>query len=229
MIVGLGFLFISRVSAQGPLLSQSLIDEAECSGGQCSLNTFIKIGLQVAEIILGLVGALSLIMFVYGGVVWLISGGSAEKISKGKEIIFGAVVGLLIVFGSYTIIRFVVNDVLDVTKEYEFTGNLPTDSVPQEIGSKCKSNGGTCIKSTAVCKDNWGQPGQLIATDCGKDMSCCKPIAPPTKTCESEQNNGRPNKCQMMCDLGYDEMPPPALPCLNNNKCCQFRGIGSGS
>lgn len=230
LIVGLGFLFVSGVSAQGPLLSQSLIDEAECSGGECSLNTFMKVGIQVAEIILGLVGALSLIMFVYGGVVWLISGGSAEQVSKGKEIILGSVIGLLIVFGSYTIIKFVVNDVLQVTNDYKFDGNLPEDSVPQAIGSRCEGNGGRCINNTAACVDTWGQPGQLIATDCGQNKKCCKDSPAPTSQCTSAQNNGQPNRCDApTCSAGYSPMPSPALPCQNNRICCQFGGIGVGS
>ncbi|MEK7097726.1 MAG: hypothetical protein AAB906_02670 [Patescibacteria group bacterium] len=75
--------------------------------GSCGVNDFIKVGLRVTEIILGLVGSISLLMFVYGGVMFLISGGSSERVEKGKQIIIGSIVGLIIVFASYTIIGFI--------------------------------------------------------------------------------------------------------------------------
>ena len=47
-------------------------------------------------------------MFIYGGFIFLISGGSKEKIGEAKKIITAAIIGLIIVFASYMIIRFVV-------------------------------------------------------------------------------------------------------------------------
>lgn len=75
--------------------------------GSCDLNDFVKVGLRVTEIMLGLVGSISLLMFVYGGVVFLISGGSSQRVEQGKQIIIGSVIGLIIVFASYTIIGFI--------------------------------------------------------------------------------------------------------------------------
>jgi len=46
-------------------------------------------------------------MFIYGGIMFLVSAGSSEKVQQAKQIIIGAVIGLVIVFASYTIIQFV--------------------------------------------------------------------------------------------------------------------------
>ena len=77
------------------------------SRGDCSLNDFVTIGIRISQIILGVVGSLALLAFVYGGVLWLISGGSSERVTRGKQTMIGAIIGLFIVFASYTIIHFV--------------------------------------------------------------------------------------------------------------------------
>lgn len=212
LALGVGF---KAQAAIGPLLPDSLIYEAACPGNQCSLNTFLKVGINLANIILGLVGALALLMFVYGGVVWLLSGGSSEQVTKGKEIILGSVVGILIVFGSYTIIQFVINNVLVAQPGYEFTGTAPEDTKTEiKIGDKCKAAGGTC---TSTCSGS----GVGYANDCATGQFCC------IKTgCEAKITNGKPNQCKMTCDNEYVEMPSPALPCANSSyKCCEYNPL----
>ena len=58
--------------------------------------------------ILGVVGALSLLMFVYGGMLWLTSMGNSERINKGKETLTWATIGLIVIFSSYAILNAVV-------------------------------------------------------------------------------------------------------------------------
>lgn len=77
--------------------------------GDYSLNDFVQLAVNVSDKILGLVGSLALLAFVYGGIVFLISGGSSEKVEKGKQILLGAVIGLAVVFASYTIIQFTMS------------------------------------------------------------------------------------------------------------------------
>lgn len=184
-----GFLFIKPIFAQQSLLSDALIQEAQCNAGQCSLNTFIKVGINLANIILGLVGALTLIMFVYGGVTWLLSGGSAEKVSKGKEIIVGSVVGLLIVFGSFTIIKFVINDVLQPSGDYEFTGDLPDDPEIKKVEeNECSKIGGTCKNPCALEDITINDNGY-----CGKTNQYCCKVEP--KECANNGQEGCATAC----------------------------------
>jgi hypothetical protein len=85
--------------------------------GEYTLNDFLLIGINVSDIILGVVGSLALLMFVYGGFMFLISSGNSEKVTKAKGIIIAAVVGLAIVFASYLIIQFVM-------EAFGFTGGF---------------------------------------------------------------------------------------------------------
>ena len=92
--------------------SKSLTDNlsSRCmESGDCELNDFVRLGTNTAKIILGATGSLSLLMFVYGGVVFLTSAGNKEQVEKGKKIITGALIGIAIVFLSYTIIGYLIN------------------------------------------------------------------------------------------------------------------------
>lgn len=77
--------------------------------GNYELNDFVQVGVNVTKIILGTVGSLSLLMFVYGGVMMLISAGNSDQVSKAKGIIMAAIIGLVIVFVSYIIVSFVIS------------------------------------------------------------------------------------------------------------------------
>ncbi|MDO8668279.1 MAG: pilin [bacterium] len=75
--------------------------------GNYTLNDMVGLVLKISEFILGLVGSLALLAFVYGGIMWIISAGNAERVDIGKKAIIGAVVGLAIVFTSFMIIQLV--------------------------------------------------------------------------------------------------------------------------
>jgi len=64
---------------------------------------------------LSIAGILAAIILMAGGVLWLVSGGDAGKITQAKELIIGSVVGLIILFSAYLIL-FQVNPELVKTK-----------------------------------------------------------------------------------------------------------------
>jgi hypothetical protein len=66
---------------------------------------------RVINSILGVVGSLALVMFVYGGLIWMTSSGSSDQVKKGKDILIWAAIGLVIIFSAYGIIRFVIQGV----------------------------------------------------------------------------------------------------------------------
>lgn len=70
--------------------------------GTSSIPTLVGRGIQILT---GVSGSIALLMFVWGGVVWLTSGGSPEKVQKGKKVFTWASIGLLIIFGSYALVN----------------------------------------------------------------------------------------------------------------------------
>lgn len=63
---------------------------------------------RIIKQVLGVVGSLALAMFIYGGLIWMTSAGSSEKVEKGKNILVWAVIGLIIIFTSYALVKFVI-------------------------------------------------------------------------------------------------------------------------
>lgn len=60
---------------------------------------------------LGIVGSLTLLMFIYGGFLWLTSAGDGKKIQQGKDILLWSTVGLAIIFSSYALVKFVITSI----------------------------------------------------------------------------------------------------------------------
>ena len=60
---------------------------------------------RVISAALSIVGTLALLMFVYGGVLWMTSRGDSKQVTKGKDTITWAILGLVIIFASYTLVN----------------------------------------------------------------------------------------------------------------------------
>ncbi len=63
---------------------------------------------SVINAALGILGSIALLMFIYGGLMWLTSGGNEQQVAKGRNVILWATVGLIIIFTSYALVRFVI-------------------------------------------------------------------------------------------------------------------------
>ncbi len=62
----------------------------------------------IARLITGSVGGLALLYFVYGAVQLIVSGGSAQKVGKGKEVMTQAVMGLVVVLVAYQLVGIII-------------------------------------------------------------------------------------------------------------------------
>ena len=60
------------------------------------------------------IGAIAVVMLIYGGFRYITSAGSQERVQGAKNTILYAVIGLLIVIFAQTIIRFVVGTFSDI-------------------------------------------------------------------------------------------------------------------
>lgn len=66
---------------------------------------------KIINSVLGIIGSLALVMFIYGGASWMLSGGNQEQVTKGKNIIIWAAIGIVIIFISYALVKFVLTTV----------------------------------------------------------------------------------------------------------------------
>jgi hypothetical protein len=63
----------------------------------------------VVNILLYVVGLLSVIMIIVGGIRYVISGGNSAAVSAAKNTVLYAIVGLVVAFLAYAIINFVLD------------------------------------------------------------------------------------------------------------------------
>lgn len=105
---------LAFISVYFPALAGSIVPEEGKSTGRYDFNSLVTVAVNVSSWILGIVGSLALLMFIYGGFLMLISGGGGKsgdgknKVNEGKEAIKNAIIGLVIVFAAYLIIQFVL-------------------------------------------------------------------------------------------------------------------------
>jgi hypothetical protein len=76
------------------------------TGNTTSTPIPVLIG-KIINAALGIVGSLALVMFIYGGFVWMLAAGNNERVQKGKDILIWAAIGLVVIFASYAAVSFI--------------------------------------------------------------------------------------------------------------------------
>lgn len=104
-IIGLVF-FSPLVFAEGPV--QSGADAAHGTNQPTDILGNGGIFTKVTDILLYVVGILSVIMLILGGLRYVISGGNATAVTAAKNTILYAIVGLIVAILAYAIIHFVI-------------------------------------------------------------------------------------------------------------------------
>jgi type IV secretion system pilin len=148
---------------------------------QTSLSAIVA---SVITTVLGFVGAVFVILMIYGGFSWMVSSGNDEKVGKAKKTIAYAVIGLVVMIGAYSITFF-------ISSAIEQSGISGGDQ--QEAGASfdvtCAAIGGSC-KTNFACTDSGGTVAGVI--DCGGTENenqaiaiCCVPPTTPKADCES--------------------------------------------
>ncbi|MBI3638235.1 hypothetical protein HY227_00635, partial [Candidatus Wolfebacteria bacterium] len=124
---------------------------------------------KVYKIGMGVAGASALGVIIFGAVIMLLSGGNASKRQEGMEWIKAASYGLLLLLGSYIILRTINPDLIDIGKTQErMDTSMPAMGVPG--GGSPASNTGTPKCSNCVPFSQWENSAKFNLKD-GKDGS----------------------------------------------------------
>ncbi|OGY89973.1 MAG: hypothetical protein A2927_02770 [Candidatus Komeilibacteria bacterium RIFCSPLOWO2_01_FULL_45_10] len=99
------FLFLLLLVASVALAADIQFEPNVPIPGAGNINTFPEYIKALYKFLVGIAGILAVVMIAVGGLLWLFSGGDSGRITKAKEIILGAVIGLLLVLGSYMILN----------------------------------------------------------------------------------------------------------------------------
>ncbi len=68
-----------------------------------------KIVGSTIQVLIGIIGSITFVIFLYGGVLWLTSAGNSEKIQKGLQAMLWAGIGIIVVFSSYAILTLILD------------------------------------------------------------------------------------------------------------------------
>ena len=71
--------------------------------------------MNIVRVLLGFLGIIAIVVMLYGGFVWLTSAGSEDKIGQAKKIISAGILGLVIIFISFAIATFVIEQLISAT------------------------------------------------------------------------------------------------------------------
>lgn len=188
MIVGFGvgvFLFWA-----GLVLAQGNFGVNDLTNTGLGTRDLKDVIVNIVNIVLGFLTAVTVILFIYGGYVWMTAGGNEENIAKAKKILTNTAIGLAIVLSSYGIARFIILQFVGGSGSGAGGGEKTCfDQVGPNI---CNGGCSRCILSGGGkwdwARDNTCNPGMcglpsssfrvnwVYPTDGQKDVSLCSII-----------------------------------------------------
>lgn len=119
LVVGLSF--IAPASLASAACDTSNLDAqsgANCAQGNNTPTTLFgqeSIFTTVVNILLFLVGAIAVIMLIYGGIKYVTSGGAQDQVTSAKNTIMYAIVGIVVALLAFAVVNFVVGGLSTTT------------------------------------------------------------------------------------------------------------------
>jgi hypothetical protein len=105
-------LFAGRVmAATTPNPAQAGAEAARGNGMPSELVGTDGVFTKITNTVLYAVGIISVVMLIFGGLRYVISGGDSKKVTDAKNTIMYALIGLIISILAYAIVNFVINAV----------------------------------------------------------------------------------------------------------------------
>lgn len=128
---------------------------------------------------LSLVGVLFFALMLFGGVTWMLAHGNAEQEKKALNTIVAAIIGILIVLGSYALTTFVFKSVGSAGKTPPPPGKCVVENDTDLHGAYCET-----LEVEVECEAAGCTPGGELCTPpfsasfcTGKDQAGCNAIA----------------------------------------------------
>lgn len=109
IVISVGFMFVTPEGAHAVSViaeqCQGVTDSSICNNKDATPGDFVK---DIINILLYIVGAISVITIILGGLMYATSAGAAAQVTKAKNIILYSVIGLLSSLAALAIVQFVV-------------------------------------------------------------------------------------------------------------------------
>lgn len=170
---------------------------------------------RIVKAILSIVGAIALLMVVYGAITMLISRGG-EGVKKGKDILIWAAIGSMVVLGSYVLVDYAI-------KGLRGQGGGATDSTKDKECSVLHPKNYSCAKANETCESQEFAGVKFIqdnkALFCNNDntLKCC--YAENENDCYVKYGQGN-SICYGKEDKKCPSSPEFSFPTLDTNAVC---------
>lgn len=105
--IGIGF----TVQAQGLKNAFNNVNTVADTGGYLTTISAESMIAKIINVVLSTLGAVFLILMIYGGYFWMTASGEEQRVTKAKNLITAAIIGMIIVISAYVIAYFVVEQV----------------------------------------------------------------------------------------------------------------------
>jgi type IV secretion system pilin len=145
--------------------------------GNCSISDILVVFGNLAEFLLGIVGAVALGYFVYGGFVFILSRGNKAEVDKAFGILRSAAIGVFIIFLSGVFVRFTIQALTGGTSAIPTIGESCNSGTKKSVAPGDKTADGLWVlMPEGINQDGSVQPQRLTCIK--KETSATKAGAP---------------------------------------------------
>ena len=110
-----GLLGVDTVSATCDMSNPSVKTGAECARGNGQPAQLVGDGgvfNRITSILLFIVGAVAVVMLIFGGIRYIVSGGDQANVTAAKNTILYAIIGIIVALLAYAAVSFVTTSIL---------------------------------------------------------------------------------------------------------------------
>ncbi len=144
----------SRVHAQSTSTAQQSLQQVSQTSGLGNTDLVVLIG-RIINIFLGVLGIILLVLLLYGGFLWMTSGGDEKKVAQAKATLRNAIIGLIIIAASFAIANFILSRLGEATQQGGVSVSGPAGAgFPSSAGAL----GGGIIEYHVPPRDATGVP-----------------------------------------------------------------------
>ena len=97
--------------AQGVTAGEILPESVGAAIGTGTTDIRITIA-RIIRVALGLLGIIAVLLVLYAGFIWMTAAGNPDRVTKAKQILSAAVIGLVIVITAFGIVSFIIRQLL---------------------------------------------------------------------------------------------------------------------
>jgi len=107
--------------------------------------------MELVRLALTFLGIIAVVMVMYAGYLWTVSGGNEEKISRAKKTLINAIIGLVIIVSAFVIVNFVIG---------KLNSSLTAGGGPGGGGGPGSLSGGIGALGNCAIESVYPEPGQ---------------------------------------------------------------------